>query len=92
MKTSIQIQNLKCHGCATSIRNALTKIGGLKLEDINMDDSTIHFEMEDSRSMESVKKVLSNLGYPEMGADNPFGKKAKSYVSCAIGKVENKLA
>ena len=31
---------------------------------------------------------LSKLGYPELGTSNVL-QKAKSYVSCAIGKLEN---
>jgi hypothetical protein len=34
-----------------------------------------------------VKEKLKALGYPEDGAANNFGTKAKSYVSCAIGKI-----
>jgi hypothetical protein len=34
-----------------------------------------------------VKDKLKVLGYPEDGTANTLGSKAKSYVSCAIGKM-----
>ena len=34
-----------------------------------------------------VKEKLKTLGYPEDGEANSLGSKAKSYVSCAIGKM-----
>ena len=34
-----------------------------------------------------VKEKLKTLGYPEDGEVNSLGSKAKSYVSCAIGKM-----
>jgi copper chaperone len=34
-----------------------------------------------------VKEKLKTLGYPEDGEANGLGSKAKSYVSCAIGKM-----
>jgi len=37
-----------------------------------------------------VKETLKNMGYPESGSQKgleAFGSKAKSYVSCAIGRM-----
>ena len=42
-----------------------------------------------SEKLEEVKAVLKKIGYPEDGEANSLGSKAKSYVSCAIGKMSS---
>jgi hypothetical protein len=34
-----------------------------------------------------VKEILKETGYPEVGEINNFRTKAKSYISCALGKI-----
>ena len=51
------------------------------------DESTVTFGYETEAKLAEVKDKLKTLGYPEDGAANSLGSKAKSYVSCAIGKM-----
>ncbi|CAM1371493.1 Heavy metal transport/detoxification protein (fragment) [Tenacibaculum litoreum] len=37
--------------------------------------------------LSKVKEKLSKLGYPEAGDKNTMVHKAKSFVSCAVGKI-----
>lgn len=84
MKHLIEVENIKCGGCINSIKNALTKIEGVS--EVSIDKETETIEVESSTEREEIIKILSNLGYPEKG-NNTLLKKAKSYISCAIGKM-----
>ncbi|HBF88337.1 MAG TPA: heavy metal transporter [Bacteroidales bacterium] len=90
MKTEvIYIENLKCHGCANTIRTELKKTESVKDVSINHDDSSVTIGYEsDENKREIFLKKLSKLGYPEKGSGN-FGATVKSYVSCAIGRVKS---
>ena len=85
--TTIFIQNLKCHGCANTILKGLQSIQGVSEVNVNVDDSNVSFESANPEIINQVKAKLSKMGYPEQDATNTTIHKAKSYVSCAIGKL-----
>jgi len=85
--TTIKIQNLKCHGCANTITKGLQSIEGISEVQIHIEDSTISFAADDETRINQVKKKLLKMGYPEEEAKNTTIHKAKSYVSCAIGRI-----
>lgn len=85
---TIEIQNLKCHGCANTITNALQAIKGVKDVAVNVDESTVSFETDNTDFIDKVKAKLSKLGYPEVNSTNTGLHKAKSYVSCAVGRLK----
>ena len=87
METTIQIQNLKCGGCANTITKNIVVLGGITNVTVNVEESTVTFNYETEAQLVEVKEKLKTLGYPEDGAANSIGSKAKSYVSCAIGKM-----
>jgi copper chaperone CopZ len=87
MKTTIKIQNLKCNGCGNTITNNLKDIPTIQDIQIGVEDSTVSFEYENETALDDAKQTLKRLGYPEDGEANNLGSKAKSYVSCAIGKM-----
>jgi len=87
MQTTIYIQNLKCSGCANTITNGLKDIETVKNVAIKVEDSSVTFDYETEEKLNEVKTKLKSLGYPEDGEANSLGSKAKSYVSCAIGKM-----
>ncbi len=87
METTIQIQNLKCGGCANTITKNIVVLGGITNVTVNVEESTVTFNYETEAQLVEVKEKLKTLGYPEDGATNSLGSKAKSYVSCAIGKM-----
>lgn len=87
MKTTLQVQNLKCGGCANTISSKLSAIHGVSKVEVDVDTSEVSFESPSEEIVNQVKTVLHKIGYPEVGDDNSLGTKAKSYVSCAIGKV-----
>lgn len=88
MKTiHIQIENLKCHGCANTIRRTLAREAGVHNVEVDHPASSvmIAFEGEDAREQDFVR-ILSRLGYPPVGSGNAVNK-VKSYLSCAIGRI-----
>ncbi|PCI10165.1 MAG: heavy metal transporter [Flavobacteriaceae bacterium] len=86
MKT-IQVENLKCGGCANTIKKGLISIDGIETVDIVIETSEVTIQSEDEVVIESAIKKLSSMGYPLVGDSNSVLKKAKSFVSCAAGKI-----
>ena len=86
-RVEIIIENLKCDGCASTITKGLNKFGEVKSVDIDIEKSSIDIEFSgDDSIVEKFKKKLAGLGYPEKGKNDTISI-AKSYVSCAIGRV-----
>jgi copper chaperone CopZ len=87
MKTTLYIQNLKCGGCANTITKNLSSIDAVTEVLVNVEESAVSFDYPSEEKLIEVKEKLKTLGYPEDGEANSLGSKAKSYVSCAIGKM-----
>jgi copper chaperone CopZ len=81
----ILVENIKCGGCMTSIKSAIMKFNGVKSVDINLDEEKITVVGKGVKK-EAIIKKLTSLGYPEKGQNTIFNQ-AKSYVSCAVGKM-----
>jgi copper chaperone CopZ len=87
MDTSLTIQNLKCGGCANTIITRLSAIDGIDIVTVNNDTDSVSFNYNNENSLNKAVELLSKLGYPVEGEQNPLSKKAKSYVSCAVGRM-----
>ncbi len=87
MKTIVHIQNLKCGGCAHTIAKKLNTLDDVSEVNVEVDDNSVTFEYSDELTLDVVKKTLADIGYPEDGDVNNLTTKAKSYVSCAFGKM-----
>lgn len=81
---NITVENIKCGGCVNSIKTALLKIDGVQNVSIDKDTETVTIDGTSDKNI--LVQELSKLGYPEKG-NNSFLKQAKSYISCAIGKM-----
>lgn len=86
MKANIIVQNLKCGGCASTITKGMSSIEGISNVTVEVESSTISFDSI-SDNLETAYTKLAQLGYPVVGDANSIGQKAKSFVSCAIGRV-----
>lgn len=82
----IFVENIKCGGCLNSIKNALLKINGVTAVEIYKDEDKVCISGI-AVEREVVLAKLSSLGYPQKGNNNLLSK-AKSYVSCAVGKYD----
>lgn len=87
MKNTLSIQNLKCGGCANTIVTQLSKLDGITEVEVNNDTDEVSFIAVSEEEIETVKNKLSDLGYPIVGDANTLPKKAKSFVSCAVGRM-----
>lgn len=87
MRTTVNIQNLKCNGCKRSIEVKLSKIKGISNIFIDVPENRVSFNYESQSVIEKLRKTLIDIGYPITGDPNTIVDKAKSYVSCAIGKL-----
>lgn len=86
---NIPIDNLKCHGCANTIRREISRLEGVQEVDISHEDSSVTITWEGAAEMkETFVRSLKKLGYPERGTGNTIDN-VKSYVSCAIGRVKS---
>ncbi len=89
MKTKIVIQNLKCGGCANTIINKISAIDNISNIEVNIETSEVTFDHHSEDDLEKVTHKLASLGYPIEGDKNSVVSKAKSFVSCASGRVSN---
>lgn len=87
MKTTLQIQNLKCGGCVHTVSTKLSALENIENVLVDVDTDTVSFDFTSESDLEQVKKKLLALGYPAVGEANPLSAKAKSFVSCAVGRM-----
>ncbi len=88
MKTDILIENLKCGGCAATIKKGLLGLDTVETVEIDVEKSLVSVNTT-TDELTAVKEKLSKLGYPEVGDKNTVMHKAKSFVSCAVGRMES---
>jgi len=86
MNTEIAIDNLKCHGCANTIMNSIKKMRGVENVEVDVENSKVSNQHNTETAKSDLIDKLSSLGYPEQGTSTTF-QKAKSYVSCAVGRM-----
>ena len=88
MTTEIQIENLKCGGCAATIKKGILSLGAIEKVNIDVEKSIVLVSSR-NENLEEIKSKLSKLGYPEVGDKNTMIHKAKSFVSCAVGRLDS---
>lgn len=87
MEAKFIIQNLKCGGCAHTITTKISAIQNVFDTVVDVENSTVQFHYNNENALMQVKNKLSSLGYPIEGEANSIVSKAKSFVSCAAGKI-----
>ena len=91
MLTTLEISNVRCSGCANTIIKALEKEGFKDaIVDLSCEPRKVTVDTDNEASVAQIRLILRKLGYPLHDEENSFGEsaalKAKSFVSCAIGK------
>lgn len=89
MEHKVIIQNLKCGGCANTIKRGLNELKGVSGTLVDTETSEVTFFCPDEMT-ETVLAKLDRLGYPPEDHENSILKQGKSYVSCMIGRVAPK--
>ncbi len=91
MKQTFEVQNVKCGGCANTLKKALLDEFGEVEVNLEKEPREITLEIDETKK-ENLKLKLRSLGYPlsddELSTLQNVGAKAKSFVSCAIGKMD----
>jgi len=91
MKHIFKIENVKCGGCANTLKTKLFKDFGTIEVNLEKMPREITLDIEDNR-VDELKSALKKLGYPfsgeKLGFIESHTSKAKSFVSCAIGKID----
>jgi copper chaperone len=85
----IHVENIKCGGCEKSIIKELTSIEGLSHIVIDQEQQMVSMVADESLR-EAVVSKLKSMGYPEHGSVSGLEAgltNAKSFVSCAIGRI-----
>jgi copper chaperone CopZ len=83
-----QVENIKCGGCANSIKNGLMKMEGVEGISIDIEKGVVSATLQDFVDDDNVQRALHKMGYTAPGEGSGFDK-AKSYVSCMIGRIQS---
>ena len=93
MQLHIEVENVKCGGCASTIKKRLLEDARITAVDVEVATGAITLESSED-DLAGWKALLLKLGYPERGTAEGLAAAtamAKSFVSCAIGRVDNAL-
>lgn len=91
-KQTFQVLNVKCGGCANTLKKSLLEEFGEVEVNLEVMPREITLSIDETQ-IESLKSKLKTLGYPfasdELNTIEKITTTAKSFVSCAIGKMDN---
>lgn len=92
MKETFEVHNVKCGGCANTLITSLKKDFGDVIVNLDVTPRQITLDISEDKK-EDLKLKLRNLGYPlindELSGFQKATTTAKSFVSCAIGKMNS---
>ena len=90
MKQTFEVINVKCGGCASTLKTSLKDKFGEVEVNLDVEPRQITLDVEES-DIPALRKKLIKLGYPMSDEDlskiEEFSTTAKSFVSCAVGKM-----
>lgn len=82
------VENIKCGGCANSIKKGLEKLGEGVDVSVEIEEGKVLLSSENAINVKKYVKSLASMGYPVPGEGNIL-KTAQSYVSCMIGRMQD---
>ena len=91
MKVEIKVENIKCGGCAGTIKKNILKDSRVSGVEVDIEQGMVTIDSTDD-TQDEFSVILLKMGYPESGTAEGLAAakaKAKSFVSCAVGKVDN---
>jgi len=92
MQQTYQVENIKCGGCASTLKTKLLDTFGEVEVNLETMPREITLEVEESQ-LQELRNALRGLGYPmsdeKLNLFEIGSTKAKSFVSCAVGKIDN---
>lgn len=90
MAFSVQVENIKCGGCASTIRKKMLEIEGVSGAAVDVEQGMVSLEADEAARPAAVAALLK-AGYPEAGSAEGLAAlkaKATSFVSCAVGRMD----
>lgn len=91
MEMQFLVENIRCGGCVNSITGKLSDIDGVDSVEVDIEGQAITVQSATPENRELIAETLLSMGYPEQGTVEGIEAlkgKAKSVVSCAIGKMK----
>jgi copper chaperone CopZ len=85
----IVVENIKCDGCAGTITKKLSEVFNTDNIQVDLDTGRVSIDTDENQK-DLLVEVLKGLGYPQVDSVSGFNStkaKARSFVSCAIGKI-----
>ncbi|MDD3463568.1 MAG: heavy-metal-associated domain-containing protein [Sulfurospirillaceae bacterium] len=94
MKKTFEVLNIKCGGCANTVKSKLkSRFPDIEV-DLDFEPRKVSATINSDDDEKYLLQTLRSLGYPFVGDDlggvESVLLKGKSFVSCAIGKISNK--
>ncbi len=89
MSIEIIVENIKCGGCANTITTKLKELEGVNDVSVNIEEGKVSIDGNEAER-DTYIAALAGMGYPEVDSVQGLGSvgaKAKSFVSCAIGRM-----
>lgn len=89
MSIEIVVENIKCGGCANTITTKLKAIDSVTDAIVNIEEGKVTIKGDEAKRGDYIA-ALAKIGYPEVDSVHGIdavGAKAKSFVSCAIGRM-----
>ncbi len=91
MSYEIKVENIKCGGCAGTINKRLNGLANVDDCQVDVENGVVSITGDETTRNE-VAQLLLTLGYPESGTAEGLKAakaKAKSFISCAVGKMSS---
>ncbi len=91
MKKTFQVENVKCSGCANTLKKKLLNDFGNIDVDLDLFPRQITLDIKDE-DINKLREILKSIGYPmsdeKLDTIDNITTKAKSFISCATGKLD----
>lgn len=92
MPHTLKVENVKCGGCASTLKKRLEPLFGDVSVNLDVHPREITLEIEEAQ-MEQLRQSLREIGYPlcddHLGFVDTASTKMKSFVSCAVGRINS---
>jgi len=91
MNIILEVENIKCGGCANTINNKVSAFEGVTQVDVDIEAGKVSI-LGDINRRDDYASGLAKLGYPEAGSVQGLksaSARAKSFVSCAVGRASD---
>jgi copper chaperone len=87
MNERLFVANMKCSGCAHSIKTKLGEINGIDSVAVELENDAIDIGYDSLATRHTIIQKLHDMGYPEATEENGLLLQLKSYANCMVGRM-----